>query len=148
MVAASAPPCDPSPLSPEATERRVRRLTLVIACGLAIGSSLIWEVRVGLGVAIGGGLAYLNLVWMRASLQAIVAASVAGQNGGRRRPSRVQMAKFFMRWVVIGTVVWLAVQVASGLVVAIVCGLFALPLAVVGEALVQVWYGWNGEPVT
>lgn len=49
---------------------------------------------------------------------------------------------------VIGVVVWLSIQVASGLVVAIVCGLFALPLAVVVEALVQVWYGLNDEPVT
>lgn len=55
---------------------------------------------------------------------------------------------FFLRWMVIGVVVWLSIQVASGLVVAIVCGLFALPLAVVVEALVQVWYGLNDEPVT
>jgi hypothetical protein len=58
------------------------------------------------------------------------------------------MAKFFLRWIVIGVFIWLSAQVASGLVVAIVCGLFALPLAVVVEALVQLWYGLNGKLVT
>ncbi|QUW00771.1 ATP synthase subunit I [Chloracidobacterium sp. MS 40/45] len=147
MAAASERPCDPSPLSPEATERRVRRLTLVITCGMAVGAGLVWEAGVGAGVAIGGGLAYLNFVWMRASLQSIVAAATAGDAGPSRRPSRFEMAKFFLRWIVIGAVIWLSIQVASVLVVAIVCGLFALPLAVVVEALVHVWYGLNDEPV-
>ncbi len=148
MVFASQPPCEPSYLSPEATERRVRRLTLVITCGMAVGAGLVWDGTVGAGVAIGGGLAYLNFVWMRASLQSIVAAATAGETGPFRRPSRLEMAKFFLRWMVIGVVIWLSIQVASVLVVAIVCGLFALPLAVVVEALVQVWHGLNGEPVT
>ena len=148
MAAASERPCDPSPLSPEATERRVRRLTLIITCGMAAGAGLVWEAGVGAGVAIGGGLAYLNFVWMRASLQSILAAAAASSADHPQRPSRLQMAKFFLRWVVIGAVILLSTQVASALVVAIVCGLFALPLAVVMEALVQVWYGLNDEPVT
>ncbi len=148
MPSASEPPCEPSYLSPEATERRVRRLTLVIAGFLVVGAGLGWGAAVGAGVAIGGGLAYLNFVWMRASLQSIVAAATAGETSISRRPSRLGMAKFFLRWMVIGVVIWLSMQVASGLVVAIVCGLFALPLAVVVEALVQVWYGLNDEPVT
>jgi hypothetical protein len=148
MASASEPPDEPSYLSPEATERRVRHLTLIITCAMAVGAGLVWEAGVGAGVAVGGGLAYLNFVWMRASLQSIVATAATGAAGPARRPSRLQMAKFFLRWMVIGVVVWLSIQVASGLVVAIVCGLFALPLAVVVEALVQVWYGLNDEPVT
>jgi len=144
----SEQPCDLSPLSPEATERRVRLLTPVIACGMAVGAVLIWEVKVGVGVAIGGGLAYLNFIWMRASLQSIVAATAGKTDSSRQRPSRFQMAKFFLRWIVIGVFIWLSAQVASGLVVAIVCGLVALPLAVVVEALVQLWYGLNGKLVT
>jgi len=147
MASASEPPDEPSYLSPEATERRVRHLTLIITCAMAVGAGLVWEAGVGAGVAVGGGLAYLNFVWMRASLQSIV-ATAAGDASPARRPSRLQMAKFFLRWMVIGVVIWLSIQVASGLVVAIVCGLFALPLAVVVEALVQVWYGLNDEPVT
>ncbi len=148
MAAASERPCDPSPLSPEATERRVRRMTLILTCGMAGGAGFVWEAGVGAGVAIGGGLAYLNFVWMRASLRSIVAAATAGEDGPSRRPSRFEMARFFLRWMVIGAVIWLSIQVASVLVVAIVCGLFALPLAVVVEALVHVWYGLNDEPVT
>lgn len=91
----SEQPCDLSPLSPEATERRVRLLTPVIACGMAVGAVLIWEVKVGVGVAIGGGLAYLNFIWMRASLQSIVAATAGKTDSSRQRPSRFQMAKFF-----------------------------------------------------
>ncbi len=148
MASASEPPCKSAFLSPEATERRVRRLTLVIAGFLAVGAGLGWGAAVGAGVAIGGGLAYLNFVWMRASLQSILAAAAASSADHPQRPSRLQMAKFFLRWMVIGVVIWLSIQVASALVVAIVCGLFALPLAVVVEALVHVWYGLNDELVT
>ncbi|MGQ9896376.1 MAG: ATP synthase subunit I [Acidobacteriota bacterium] len=135
-------------LSPEATERRVRQLTFVIAGGAAVGASFIWGAEISTGIAVGGGLAYVNFVWMRASLQSIVTAVTAGEVESSRQPSRFQMAKFFLRWVVVGVVIWLSAQVASALAVAIVCGLFALPLAVVVEALVQVWYGLNDEPAT
>lgn len=118
-------------------------MTPVITAGMALYALIGWDWRAGGGVALGGALAYLNFVWMRASLRAIVAATTAG---GDRRPSRMRMAKFFLRWVVVGAVVWLAVQVASVMAVAIVCGLFALPLAVVVEAFVQLWYGARREP--
>lgn len=95
MASASEPPDEPSYLSPEATERRVRHLTLIITCAMAVGAGLVWEAGVGAGVAVGGGLAYLNFVWMRASLQSIVATAAAGDAGPARRPSRLQMAKFF-----------------------------------------------------
>jgi hypothetical protein len=49
MAAASERPCDPSPLSPEATERRVRHLTLIITCAMAVGAGLVWEAGVGAG---------------------------------------------------------------------------------------------------
>ncbi|MFQ3580474.1 MAG: ATP synthase subunit I [Chloracidobacterium sp.] len=128
---------DTSPVSPLATERRVRWLTCVIAAGLALAAGMWWRWGVGVGVALGGALAYLNFLWMQASLRSIVAATTS--IGGK--PSRWQMGKFFLRWIVIGVVIWLSIQVAFVPPVAIVCGLFALPLAVIAEALVQVRYG-------
>ncbi|MCS7079745.1 MAG: ATP synthase subunit I [Chloracidobacterium sp.] len=127
----------PPVVSPPMIERRIQWVTLAVTAGaaLAVGARSGWSV--GVGVALGGLLAHLNFLWMRASLRAIVAATTAG--GGK--PSRFQMAKFFLRWVILGAVIWLAMQVASVAAVAIVCGLFALPLAVVVEACVQLWYG-------
>ncbi len=112
-------------------------MTLVIAAGMALAAWAGRDWAAGGGVAAGGALAYLNFMWMRASLRALVATTTAA--GGR--PARLQMAKFFLRWVAIGAAIWLAAQLASTMAVAIVCGLFALPLAVAVEAFVQAWHG-------
>ncbi len=132
-----------SVVSPPMIERRVRRVTCVVTVGAALVGTAVCGWSVGGGVALGGGLSYLNFLWMRQSLYAMITATTAGGTG---RPSHLQMAKFFLRWVVIGALIWFVVQVASDMAVAVVCGLFALPLAVVAEAFVQVWHGERCEP--
>jgi hypothetical protein len=120
--------------SPAATERRLWRNLLLMSVLVTVGVFWRWGSDIAVSVSLGCALGILNYRWMHSSLRGIVAAS------GGEPPSRFQLAKFFLRWLVVGGVLFFASRVAQLSVVAVVCGLFVLPLTVVVETFFQVAY--------
>lgn len=124
--------------SPAATRRRVWRNLVVLSVAATALAFVNWGTDVGFSAAIGCALGMLNYRWMHASLSNIIAVS------GGEPPAKLQLAKFFLRWLVIAGVLFFASRVARLSVVAVVCGLFVLPLTVMVETFFQVAY-LNGK---
>lgn len=120
--------------SPAETRRRVWRNLVVLSVAATALAFVNWGSDIGLSAAIGCALGMLNYRWMQSSLGNLIAVS------GGEPPSKLQLAKFFLRWLVIAGVLFLASRVARLSVVAVVCGLFVLPLTVMVETFFQVAY--------
>jgi hypothetical protein len=127
-----------SPVGPTAVERRLRRSLPAVSAALIALAGVRGGGRLAVAVALGAALAHVNYFWLRASLKNLL-ATVKG------RPSRAQMSKFFLRWIVIAGTLVFAAQVADLSAIAIVCGLFALPLAVLVEPFFQIYYAVVGK---
>lgn len=120
--------------SPAETRRRVGRNLVVLSVAATALAFVNWGSDIGLSAAIGCALGMLNYRWMQSSLSNLIAVS------GGEPPAKLQLAKFFLRWLVIAGALFLASRVARLSVVAVVCGLFVLPLTVMVETLFQVAY--------
>ncbi|HVF89843.1 MAG TPA: ATP synthase subunit I [Blastocatellia bacterium] len=112
---------------PEAVERRVwRNIFAVITIGI-VAAALFADLKVTLGLAVGGALALLNYKWLHASLRDILAT------GAEKAPPGTGM-QFILRWVIIGAVVYAASLTGYVNEIAVLSGLFAPAIAVMMEA--------------
>lgn len=121
------------------TERRIAWLTLVF--GLFAGSLIagfhgrIW----GLGVTIGGILAWLNFRWLRRGLNAFVAGSAA-QTG--RLKAEIPLSTYFttaFRYVLLGLAIYVIFIYLNIPVLSMLVGLFALGAATVAASLYEIF---------
>jgi len=114
--------------NPGSVERRVwRNILLVIIIGVALAAALS-DLRMALGVSIGGALALLNYKWLHSSLRAILSI-------GSEKPPPGTRIKMVVRWIVIAAIAWAANQTGYFDAVGIVAGLLAPAAAVMIEAV-------------
>ena len=117
-----------------ASERRFHRNTyIVIALALIVGLiSAGW--RMAAGVALGGALSIFNTRWLRASTGAILGVAAASGSG---RVPQWTVAKFILRYFVIGLIAGVAYWVGYFNLVGIAIGLAAFVGAIMIEAFYQ-----------
>jgi hypothetical protein len=138
-VADSASPAgaeDAGPVGedPRAAGRRILRDTCV-AAALAVAVSLFvapWRVTAGL--ALGGALAAFNQHWLRTSVEAVFEGAPAG------RPPRMGAARYVLRYVVVGAVVFLAYQTGLASLVATLAGMCAVVAGLLAEGFRQLYF--------
>jgi hypothetical protein len=113
--------------APEAVERRVwRNIFAVVAIAVVI-AALVGDLKVMLGLVLGGGLALLNYKWLHSSLAAVLAA------GNEKAPPGT-MIKFVVRWLIIAVAAWAANKTGYFDAIGILAGLLAPAAAVIIEA--------------
>jgi|GEM_PF-2022386 len=111
----------------EAVERRVlRNLVAVVAIAVVI-AAIAADLKVMLGLVLGGGLALLNYKWLHSSLAAVMAV------GNEKAPPGT-IIKFVVRWLVIAAIAWAANKTGYFDAVGILAGLLAPAGAVIVEA--------------
>ncbi|HMI53933.1 MAG TPA: ATP synthase subunit I [Candidatus Saccharimonadales bacterium] len=121
-----------------ATERRISWLTLAVglAAGVLVGvlRDRVW----GLGVAIGGLLAWLNFRWLRRGLDVFLTASTA--QGGRTKPA-VPLTTYFaaaFRYGLLGLAIYVIFIYLKVPVLSMLVGLFALGAATIAASLYEI----------
>jgi len=109
-------------------ERRLfRNVYIAGIVSVALTAVLTTSLIQTLSVALGAGLAILNYRWLHRSLKAILMGS-----SGKAPPGTA--GKFILRYVVIGAVVWLAVQSSYFRLTGILIGLIAV---MTGAAMIE-----------
>jgi len=120
-------------------ERRIARLTLMIGVPTALVLAGTVSLRWGVGVLVGTLLAWLNFRWLQEALDSLVRFA-KGQAGGRRPKVTIwSHLKMFLRYAVIGIVLytlwaWMRIPVVSMLT-----GLCALGAATFMESVYELF---------
>jgi hypothetical protein len=109
---------------------RVNRGAYIFWALLTLGSLWFLDFRVTLGVLAGGGLAVLNFRWMEAGLNAALGGGLM-----TRRKKAVGVAKFVLRFVLLGVVIYAIVAARIADLKAVLAGLFIFIIAIMWEAL-------------
>ena len=105
------------------------------ATGLAVFVSIFlapW--RVTSGLLIGGLLSLINHHWLQASVSAVVALAVDGEK------PKLNLAKFILRYLVVGAVAFLAYKFRIASLPALLAGLCTFVLALFAEALREMYF--------
>lgn len=112
---------------PNAVERRVwRNIFIVIFVAITLAAAFA-DLRMTLGVALGGALALLNYRWLQSSLRAILSV------GSEKAPAGARL-KMIVRWIVVAALAWAAHETGQFDAVGIIAGLLAPAVAVMIEA--------------
>lgn len=126
------------PADTEDYTRLTRRLYVWMIIGIVIASGvsiLITEWRAATGILLGGSLALFNLLWLRASMSALLASASPVD-----RKRVFIAARFLLRYLVIGFIVWVAVIFDLVSLPATIVGLSAFAVAMILEAIKQSFY--------
>lgn len=118
---------------PPISNSRLFALTVFSALAGALGGWWFHSLRFGLGFLAGGSLAVVNLLWMKRSLASFFEEhEVAG--GGRWIGAR-----YIMRYVALGTILFAVYLLSPDLLVPLVLGLCSFAAAVILEAGIRLF---------
>jgi small-conductance mechanosensitive channel len=121
------------------SERRIALLTLLFGGVTATGTVLWHSAPAAAGVAVGAILAWVNLRWMQGGLNAMTALSTAQAGAERPRISRWVYAKYFLRYVLIGVVIYVMLSRFGVPVVSVLTGLLMLGAATLAQSVFEVF---------
>jgi hypothetical protein len=122
----------------DVTERRIAQFTLVLGCVASVAASFLFSVRMGVGVLIGGLLAWVNFRWLERAMDAVTLASTAQANSPEARVSISGYFGLFARYALIAAVVYVSFSVFRIPVLSMVVGLCALGAAAILATLLEV----------
>jgi ATP synthase I chain len=118
--------------APLENEQRLRIITLIlIVLGAAIAFAFV-DLKMALGVALGGALSLFNERWLRSSTKAMIELASATGN-----PSVATTSKFIFRFVIIAAVIAMAMKSGSFNLLGIGLGFAAFVGATMVEAIYQ-----------
>ncbi len=117
----------------DALVRRLRRNAMGALVGLAVIAALVWqEVMAVAGLVLGGGLVLANFLFLESLVGRILGS-------GNRAPSRLQMAVLLFRTVLLALLLYGIFVLLGVRPIPVALGLSILVLAVLIEALSQVF---------
>ena len=119
---------------PAAMERRIfRGMYVTVALAVLISAPLApWRVTTGL--LLGGVLSVINYQWIRIAVSTVFSSSAAGI-----RP-KIRIARYILRYFMIGAVVAVAHLLGIASITAILVGLCSFAVALLAEAFMQTYF--------
>jgi hypothetical protein len=121
--------------------RRLQWLTLSLGLCGAIAGAIFWSGAMGLAIAIGAVLAWLNYRWLDQGLGALVTAATAQEGSQQPRVPWFVYGKFAGRYVLIGLAVYVSVHFFAVPLIGVIIGLLALGAGAMVEGLYEVFSG-------
>jgi len=121
------------------TEQRIAWLTLIFGIAAAGVVWLLVSPSWGVGLLLGALLAWLNLHWLQQTLDAVVRVGTAQSGVPRPRVSFWIYARFFLRYALVGLVLYTAWLFFRVPVVSMLTGLCALGAAVVAVCTYEIF---------
>jgi hypothetical protein len=120
-------------------ERRIGYWTLALGFAAAAVVAIRISARVGVGVAVGALLAWINYRWLKGGIAALVQVSVTQSGAPSPQISSWVYARLFGRYILIGGALYVMVTRFATPVVSILGGLCALGAAAMAEGLYEVF---------
>ncbi len=114
------------------SQKRLWSLTAAVVIISVLGSLAFENQKITIGVALGGLLSLLNFYWLKTSTAAMLEQAAEGA-----KPNVA--ARFFLRYIIIGFVVFFSYLSNLVSVVAVLCGLLAFTAAVFIESFFQLF---------
>jgi hypothetical protein len=124
-----------------AAERRIEYLAIGIGAAAAVVAGVERGFRVGVGVAIGALLSWLNLHWMKQGVSTLARLAAAQSDAEQPRIPKSAYAKFLGRYVLLIVVAYVILRGFRSMGLALLAGLFAGVAAVLVELIVQLFRG-------
>jgi len=118
-----------------AAEHRIEWMTLAFGLAAAIFAIARWGWRPGAGVALGAVLAWLNFRWLKQGVGTLVQVSTAQAGAEHARVPFGIYVKFFGRFVLLLTVVYVILSRSLLPLMSVFGGLFAVAAAVMIELM-------------
>lgn len=119
--------------------RRIKRNALVFLALAALGSLWFRSLAVTLGVLVGGACAVVNFRWIEAGLD----AAMGGPMASRKRVLAV--AKFVLRYILLGLIIYAIVANRIADLKALLAGLFIFVVSIMWEAFRSVLTSFRGS---
>ncbi|HEX4948582.1 MAG TPA: ATP synthase subunit I [Blastocatellia bacterium] len=119
-------------VAPLENEQRLRLITIMVTVAGALLAYALADLKMALGVALGGILSLFNERWLRASTKAMIELASATGN-----PSVATTSKFIFRFVVIAAVIAVAMKSGYFNLLGISLGFAAFVVAAMVEAIYQ-----------
>jgi ATP synthase I chain len=137
------------PVTPETREnerainlsRRIARLTLLFGLLTALIVAFAKSPRVGLGIAVGTLLAWLNFRWLDQTLAALVTIATAQAGSPQSRVPATIYWKFAGRYVLMGLAIYVTVHYFAVPILSVILGLLALGAGAIVASLYEVYLG-------
>lgn len=124
------------PLEP-ISHQRIMVLMGVITLTGSLAGFLFGGSGFGSGILLGGALSLVGYFWLKGSLGAMFERAVAGE------PTSMQAARFFLRYVAIGAVLFLIYLSGAFPMIAVLLGLASFAGAVIIEGFSRALSGFN-----
>jgi len=124
-------------LPPQISNRRILILMGILIATGSIAGTIFGESRFGLGILVGGILAFANYFWQKNSLKGLFNRVASGERSG------FPAIRFLLRYVALGLVVAFFYVTGSLPIIAVILGLSAFTFAVVIEGMIGIFSGFN-----
>jgi hypothetical protein len=125
---------EPQPAASISNRQLLIEMAAIIAIGTILGFFAV-SLKFAIGVVIGGGLAFLNYLWLRRSLRSIFELAAAGGRPG------LMAGRYILRYVVIGLALLVIYLTDAASVAGAVLGLASFSLAVVFAGIANIFSG-------
>lgn len=112
---------------------RIYVLMALATIAASIAGLIFQNLRFGVGVLVGGLLAFGNFVWLDRSTKTIFSRAVEGISPG------LPAFRYILRYVVLGGVLWLIWRTDAVPVVAVITGLSVFAAAVVADGIYRIF---------
>ena|SRR5258708_6476883 len=124
-------------MPPEVSHRRILfEMAGVIVAGTLAGFAF-FSAKAGLGVLIGGALAFANYFWQKHSIKAIFDRAIHGDK------ARFLAARYILRYVVLGAALTIVYLTQTVSIFAVIFGLASFAIAVVIEGFTSLFSSSN-----
>jgi hypothetical protein len=115
---------------------RIQRMIIVIGLAAIATAEVHFGWRIALGLALGGGIAYLNFYWLENIVAALAERVV---QSGAPQPTGGVVARFFLRYFLMTVVAFVILTVSRESLYGLLAGLFLPVAAILCEAAYEAY---------
>ncbi len=115
--------------------RRILRVAIALSVVASLAATLLFSWQIGLGLAVGALLAFINFVWLHRSTEKLVNRMISS---GQSPPRKVRFAfPFPLRYALMIAVAYVILKSYPGLLVGFLVGLILPIIASMGEGIYE-----------
>jgi hypothetical protein len=127
------PDTDPSggpPAPGDVSLRTIEKRSILLAAALVVGSLIFRSAKVSLGVALGGGLAFLNYWWLKRFVETIFL-------NRRGKVDKLTVALYLFKYVLIGFAIYAVIRYRLVDIFGLLAGLLVVIMAITLEGVLK-----------
>jgi hypothetical protein len=117
---------------------RIRHTMIVLGLGAILIATVLYGLKVALGVLLGCAVAWLNFVWLK---EAVGTLTDKVTESGRPKSSAPTVAKFLLRYALVGLGAYAIFLSSRGSLYGFLGGLFLAVAAILCEAVYEIFVG-------